>query len=195
MKESVLNKEFNSRDVERIRNIVRKDYSASTKQGVGYEKSYRKFEEGDQWEENGKVWTIKNGIKQNVTKLDTAKRELHMPLACPKCKGSLKSRLSKKMYKIHGVCFDCTLEQEAALKRAGLYSQYEKRLMEGNMRAFITDIEQWALAHISTVDTFVTEQGDVESWQHNSTEASSKVMTNVKDYVNQLMKHLTNENT
>lgn len=195
MKESVLKKEFNSRDVERIRNIVKKDYNASTKQGVGYQKAYRKFEEGDQWEENGKFWTIRNGIKQNITKLDAAKRELHIPLACPKCKGSLKSRLSKKMYKIHGVCFDCTLEHETALKQAGLYKQYERRLIEGNMKAFITDIEQWALAHISTVDTFVTEQGDVESWQHNNVEASNKVMANVREYVDQLKKHLTNEAT
>jgi len=190
MKESVLKKEFNNRDVERVRNLVKKNYSASTKQGVGYDKAYRKFEEGDQWEENGKVWTIKDGIKQNVTKLDTAKKELHLPLACPKCKGSLKSRLSKKMYKIHGVCFDCTLEHEAALKRAGLYVQYEKRMIEGNMRAFIEDVQQWALAHINTVDTFVTEQGDIESWQHNSVDNSKKVITNVREYIDQLKKHI-----
>jgi hypothetical protein len=193
MKESVLKKEFNSKDVERIRNLVKKDYSKATKQGVGYDRTYFKFKEGDQWEENGKVWTIKDGIKQNITKLDTAKKELHIPLACPKCKGSLKSRLSKKMYKIHGVCFDCTLEHETALKRAGLYTQYERRLIEGNMKAFINDIQQWALAHINTADTFVTEQGDVESWQHNSVEASNKVLENVKEYVDYLKQHLTNE--
>ena len=37
---------------------------------IGYTKEYVEHKEGDVWEENGKQWTIKNGIKQTVTKLD-----------------------------------------------------------------------------------------------------------------------------
>lgn len=189
MKESVLKKEFNTRDVERIRNLVKKDYSAKTKVGIGFEKAQHVHKEGDEWEENGKLWTIKNGVKQNITRLDNAKRTLRVPLACPKCNGTMKHWLSKKMYAIHGVCFNCTVDHEAELKKAGLYEQYEKRLMQGNMKAFIEDIEQWALANIGTEGTFVTEAGDIEDWKSNK-EATEKMHKNVQDYVAQLRKHL-----
>lgn len=189
MKESVLKKEFNSRDVERIRNLVKKDYGSKTKVGVGFEKIQQVHKEGDQWEENGKVWTIKNGVKQNITKLDAAKQALRMPLSCPSCKGTMKHRLSKKMYKIHGICFDCTIKHEADLKKAGLYEQYEKRLMQGNIKAFIEDIEQWALANINVVDTFVTETGDIEDWKSNQ-EANQKMYKNIQEYVTLLKNHV-----
>lgn len=188
--ESVLKKEFNSRDVERIRNLVKKDYGSGTRQGIGYEKQATVYKEGDIWEENGKQWTIKNGIKQSISKLNIAKKALQMPLACPTCGNSMKKRLDKKMYAIHGVCFDCTIKHESALKKAGLYATYEKRITEGNMKAFITDIEQWAENHINTVDTFVTEQGEVENWSSGREDRNKQVMTNIRKYVDQLREHL-----
>ena len=100
--DSVLKKEFKKSDVERVRNLVKKDFTSSTKQQTGYKKSYKKYNEGDIWEEDGRKWTIKNGIRQNITKLDQAKKSLRIPLRCPKCGGSMKHWLNKKMYKIHG---------------------------------------------------------------------------------------------
>ena len=49
--------------VQRMRNIVKGDYTKSVSTQVGYKKSDKKVE-GDVWEEAGKTWTIKNGIKQ-----------------------------------------------------------------------------------------------------------------------------------
>ena len=77
-KDNVLKKEFKKSDVERIRNLVKKDYSGSTKSQSGYKKSFKKYQEGDIWEENGKQWTIKNGIKQNITKLDKFKNIINL---------------------------------------------------------------------------------------------------------------------
>ena len=54
--------------VQRMRNIVKGDYTKSVKTQVGYKKSDKK-KEGDIWEEGNKTWTIKNGIKQNVPKM------------------------------------------------------------------------------------------------------------------------------
>ena len=67
-KDSVLKKEFKQSDVQRVRNIVNKDFTAKTKSQTGYQKKFTRHTEGDVWEENGKSWTIKNGIKQNITK-------------------------------------------------------------------------------------------------------------------------------
>ena len=50
---------------------------------IGYSKKQEFHGEGDVWEEDGRQWTIKNGIKQNVTKLDKAKKEVTLPLFCP----------------------------------------------------------------------------------------------------------------
>jgi len=191
MGESLLKKEFKSKDVNRARNLVKKDFSGKTIDGVGYEKAYELHEEGDIWEENGRTWTIRNGIRQNITKLDAAKKALQVPLACPKCGGPMRHHLAQKMYKIHGFCFDpCTIEYEAELRKAGLYEQYEKSMMQGGIKAFAKDIEQWVLDSINHSDTFVTEQGDIESWDNNSTEFKAKAIESLQDFLMHIKKHI-----
>ena len=191
MGESLLKKEFKSKDVERVRNLVKKDFSAKTTAGVGYEKQYEIHNEGDVWEESGRTWTIKDGIKQNITKLDAAKKAMQMPLKCPKCGGPMKHHLAQKMYKIHGFCFDpCTVEYEAELRRAGLYEQYEKRMMQGGLRAFLQDMEQYFLEQINQTDAFVTEQGDVEDWSNNNSKVKEKALKNLQEFLTHARNHL-----
>jgi hypothetical protein len=189
--ESLLKKEFKSKDVERVRNLVNKDFSGKTVSGVGYEKTKQFYQEGDVWQEDGRTWTIKDGIKQNITKLDGAKKAMQIPLACPKCGGSMKNHIAKKMYKIHGFCFDpCTVEYEAELRKAGLYEQYEKRMMQGGLRALLTDMEQYFLEQINQTDTFVTEQGDVEDWSNNNSKVKEKALENLHDFLKHARNHL-----
>ena len=190
-KDSVLKKEFKKEDVARVRNLVNKDYTASTKQQSGYKKVLARHKEGDVWQESGKEWTIKNGIKQSITKLDAAKKALRLPLRCPNCGGPIKHHLAKKMYKIHGFCFDpCTVEMEAKLRTAGLYDQYEKRMMQGNMKTFIKDVEEWAGALVENVgQSYVTEQGDVEQWNSNNGK-QKEILETVKQYTKQLQEHI-----
>jgi len=183
-KESLLKKEFKHSDVQRVRNLVNKDFTGKTKQQAGYKKAFEYHKEGDIWEEGGKQWTIKNGIKQNITKLDAAKKAVHIPLTCPKCGGPMKHHLAKKMYKIHGFCFDpCTVEMEVDLKAAGLYEQYEKRMMSGNMKAFADDIEAWVTETVSTSENFVTEDGTMENWSGMSNNKAQEILTGMKEYV------------
>jgi len=188
--ESLLKKEFKKSDVERVRNLVNKDFTAGTKQQTGYKKSIKKYVEGDIWEDGGRQWTIKNGVKQNITKLDSAKKALRVPLRCPNCGGPMKHHLAKKMYKVHGFCFDpCTVEMEANLRKAGLYKKYEERMMQGNLKAFANDVEQWALDLVNTQDTFVTEAGDIEDWQSNKAK-DRDILKNVRQYVSHLSEHI-----
>ena len=182
--ESLLKKEFRHSDVQRVRNLVNKDFTSGTKQQTGYKKAFEFHKEGDIWEEGGKQWTIKSGIKQNITKLDKFKKEATVPLRCPKCGGPMKHWLAKKMYKIHGFCFDpCTVEMEADLRKAGLFEQYEKRMMSGNMKAFADDIEAWVTETISTSDNFVTEDGTIENWGGMSKIKMEEILKGMKDYV------------
>ena len=85
-KENVLKKEFNKRDVERMRNLVKGNAGDRTTQSIGYSKKQEFHKEGDVWEENDRTWTIENGLKQNVTKLDKAKKVHFFPMFCPKCR-------------------------------------------------------------------------------------------------------------
>jgi len=189
-KESLLKKEFKESDVQRVRNLVNKDYTAKTKSQTGYQKIHKKYKEGDIWEESGKTWTIKNNIKQNITKLDAAKKAVRIPLTCPKCGGPMKHHLAKKMYNIHGFCFDpCTVEMEADLRKAGLYEQYEKKMMQGNIKSFSKDIEEWVLDVVNSSESFVTEDGTIEDWNSNNT-INKRILTNLKTYLGHLKEYI-----
>ena len=189
-RESLLKKEFKEADVQRVRNIVNKDFTKGVKSQSGYRKTSKRYKEGDVWEEGGKQWTIKNGLKQNITKLDIAKKEAHFPLACPKCGNRMKKRLDKKMYKIHKCCFDCVIEHEASLQQAGLYEDYEKKMMSGNIEEFIRDMESWVIESLESNMSLVTEAGDMEDWGQLSSGYKEKITNDLKEYISHLRKHV-----
>ena len=108
----MLKKEFNPKDVERVRNLVKGKYGEKTQQSVGYSKKSSFYKEGDVWEENGRKWTIKDGVKQNITKLDDAKKAYNLPLFCPKCKKVMNNPNDKPFYRVHGTCFKCFILKE-----------------------------------------------------------------------------------
>jgi len=166
MSESRLNKEFSERDIQRMRNIVSGNTAERTRVQAGYQKQSVEYGEGDVWEENGKIWTIKNGLKQTVTKHDKLREMVNMPLKCPECERAMKAtKLNKKMWPIHGKCFDCVIEYETKLKATGGYEEYAKKLMNANKNSFVTDYEQAVEAYINDKgDTFMSEAGDLENW-------------------------------
>jgi len=191
MNESLLKKEFKESDVQRARNLVNKNFTAKTKIQSGYQKSHESRKEGDVWEESGKMWTIKNGLRQNITKLDSVKNSIKIPLTCPKCGGPMKHHLAKKMYKIHGFCFDpCTVEMEGVLRKAGLYSEYEKKMMSGNIKGVLHDIESWVMESLQDNISMVTEQGDAEEWNDISNSNKEKILNNLKEYTKILRQHI-----
>ena len=61
-----LNKEFQKKDVSRLRNLIQGKTGASTGTQIGYTKKEIEYKEGDIWKERKKTWTIKNGIKQTI---------------------------------------------------------------------------------------------------------------------------------
>jgi tRNA 2-selenouridine synthase SelU len=188
-KESLLKKEFKQSDVQRVRNIVNKDFTSKTKSQTGYQKKYTHHKEGDIWDEGGKQWTIKNGIKQNITKLDKAKKAIRMPLCCPKCGNRMKKRLDEKMFKVHGFCFDCVVEYETSLKHAGLYEEYEKKMTQGNILGFIDNLQAWITESLHDDISMVTEQGDVEDWGKMSKSYKTKITEDLQKYIKLLREH------
>lgn len=160
-----LKKEFNPRDVQRMRNIITGKAGDRTQIQTGYERNQEVHTEGDVWEEHGKKWTIKNGIKQTVTKLDEIKKLVVLPLSCPECGKLMKvDDYNKKMWAIHQKCFDCVIKMESEIKRQGKWKEYSANVMNSNKNAELDDLEMALEQWVSERDTFVSEMGEVEKW-------------------------------
>ena len=167
MKQKVqgLNKEFKKTDVNRMRNLIRGKVGASSNTQIGYNTKQEDHKEGDVWVENKKTWTIKNGIKQTISKLDKIKKEAFMPLCCPECNNVMKKRLDKPNYNIHKKCFDCVVDFEHKLKIKGKYNDYIKKLKAKNSLDIVDEMESYLLDAINTSNKgFVSEDGVVERW-------------------------------
>lgn len=165
MSETQLNKEFSQRDVQRMRNLITGDLGGKTQTQVGYEKQTQNYQEGDIWEADGKKWTIKNGIKQTVTKYDKLKRLVVLPLSCPNCGKAMKvNEYNKKMYALHSMCFDCVIEFETKLRQEGKYEEYEKQIANNNKNSFLDEALQALENFENHKETYVSEGGDIESW-------------------------------
>lgn len=166
-RETLLKKEFQKRDVQRIRNLLSGKQGDATQTQVGYTAKHIDRSEGEVWEELGRKWTLKNGIKMSVTKLDRAKTNTFVPLLCPNCSKPMKSEHDKKMFFIHNQCLDCVVKFETQLKLDGKYDDYEKNIIKSNANFMLDEFENGFddfLNDISSSNGFVTEQGDIEEW-------------------------------
>ena len=178
-----LNKEFKRKDVNRARNLLMGKSNASTSTQIGYNTKQEDHKEGDVWVENKKTWTIKNGIKQTISKLDKIKKEVFMPLCCPECSNVMKKRLDKPNYNIHKKCFDCVVDFEHKLKIKGKYNDYIKNLKAKNSLDIVDEMESYLLDAINTSNSnFVSEDGVVERWKGgiNRVELTKQVKEAVK---------------
>jgi hypothetical protein len=187
MNESVLKKEFKKADVQRMRNLISGRSGDATKTQAGWEKHRTDHREGDVWEESGKTWTIKNGIKQNITKMDEFAKLVQFPIACPKCKSAMKpDELNKKAYSLNGTCLSCMIEEETELKRLGKYEDHEKEEIKKAQYSYVNDLENMLDAWYNSEEAFVNEQGDVENWGGgNKTkmyEMAKKELEKLKNY-------------
>ena len=184
MSESMLKKEFSKSTVQRMRNIITGNKGDRTQVQTGYEKHINEYKEGDVWEEKGKKWTIKNGIKQTITKIDGIKKLATIPLICPNCKKSMKADdVNKKMYFIHNMCLSCVTKKETNLKLNGEWENYKSKIINDNKNATLQDFELALESWMKENNTFVTENGDVEDW---SKVDKSKIYTDIKSNIEKL---------
>ena len=175
MKDNVLNKEFSKKDVKRARNLITGDTNARTSQGVGYTKKYKHHEEGDTWEEDGRKWTIKNGIKQNITKMDKFKKMGKTPLFCPECNSLMKSHLDSKTYPLYQRCFNCTIDYETQLAKEGKSEDYYKKLRNDHLQSAINDYTAFMEDRMEESNAnYVTEAGVVEDWKGGTSKEQLK---------------------
>jgi len=149
-----------------------------------------KRSEGDTWEDlDGKKWTIKNGIKQTVTKLDLAKT----PWFCPVCNKSMAHRLDTKFWNMQGKCFDCVIKEEMEIRREGKWTDYEKKKLQQNYVASLRDhINELQHYHDTvTSPSFVHADDEkilmIEQWNVDI----EKIKDDLKKDIEELKLHLT----
>tara|TARA_R110001592_G_scaffold191938_1_gene438517 strand:- start:525 stop:1100 length:576 start_codon:yes stop_codon:yes gene_type:complete len=183
-KDTVLKKEFQKKDVERLRNLMQGKYGEKTRSSVGFTNKQEFYNEGDVWESEGRTWTIKNGIKQNITKLDKAKKEYNMPLFCPEC-SKLMKRVDKPYYNIHKYCLDCHARAEDKLKAEGKYQKHYNKINNEIIDSRIEEYKQYIQERIhESNSSFVSEDGDVENW------VGKIDIDKVNEYTSYVVEHL-----
>ena len=165
MNDNVLKKEFSKKDVQRARNIITGNTGARTTEGIGYTKKYEHHVEGDIWEENGRTWTIKNGLKQNITKMDKFKKMGKMPLFCPECGTLMKKHLDKKVFPAYQKCFDCVVDYEAQLQKEGKSQEYFDDMHNKRISNIQSEYENFIQEKLNeSSESYITERGDKENW-------------------------------
>ena len=165
MSDNVLKKEFQKRDVERLRNLVKGKYGSRTTMGIGYNGEVQEeHQEGDIWEQGGRTWTIKDGIKENVTKLDKFKK-VAVPLFCPKCKQVMDKQLDPFYYKSFGQCLDCQTVTETKMKIDGTWESHVNQTFNAEIDHQIEEYKNWFSNILSEgKEGYVSENGEVQKW-------------------------------
>ena len=189
----MLKKEFNKKDVNRARNLITGNTNSSSETQIGYKKKRKDYKEGDVWIENKKTWTIKNGIKQTISKLDKLKKEVFMPLCCPECNKVMKHHLDKPNYRIHKKCMNCVITFEGKLKHVpGRYEQYLKELEIKNNLTSLDQIESYLLDTVNISNKgYISEDGVIERWVGGID--NNKFSKDIKKYSKKIRKKLEKE--
>lgn len=185
MKDNVLKKQFQEKDVQRLRNLVQGKHGDKSSVSSGYIKSQEFHVEGDIWEAGDKTWTIKDGIKQNITKLDKAREAVNFPIFCPSCKKPMKPHLDKKWYKMYKRCFNCQIDFETELRATGLWEEYQNFLHNSDVDGLIQEFQIWIDEEIehNAIQSYITEAGDVEKW---SGSVKNKLLESKEETINYL---------
>jgi hypothetical protein len=184
MADNVLKKEFKEKDVQRLRNLVQGKYGEKNTVGTGYTKKQEFHDEGDVWEEDNRTWTIKNGIKQNITVLDSARDSIQLPLFCPCCSNLMKNKHDKLFYLQYKRCFNCHIDFETELKIKGLWEEYEKHIINSDIDGVTQEFNIWIDEEInSSNESYITEDGAIERWVGS---AKKKLLENKEETIKYL---------
>ena len=178
-------KQFSKDKIQRMRNLVSGNYGDKTKASSGYRKYNDRREEGDIWEEDGKTWTIKNGIKQNKTKLSEARKEMKIPLQCPKCKTSMRNSAHKKMYRLYKHCLLCQTKFERNLYIKDKYKDWFQNEVEKNFNSWTEYQQKRFNTWFESLDSkhYIAESGDIEDWTSLTKETKKDIKKKFQDWI------------
>jgi ElaB/YqjD/DUF883 family membrane-anchored ribosome-binding protein len=174
-------------NIKAVQQMLDGEHKFQTKKTVGFSDAKNKAEHreiGDTWEEtdtHGNAYIVeqRDGFRIRKTKnsdlFQSVRDELQAFPNCRKetctCVGT--HQLDQKMRKIHGMCFDCVIEMEHELKKAGKYEEYEQEKIRENALAWLRDaerdVEMLKQAYTQVQQIVANSDGHVEHWSAKMT--------------------------
>jgi Rad3-related DNA helicase len=167
-------------------------------------------EVGDVWEETttqGTTYVVeqREGFRIRKTKnseiLQTIRDEVRAFPNCRKdtctCAGT--HHLDQKMRKIHGMCFDCTIEMEHELRVTGKYEEYEQQKIRENAMAWLAaaerDVEMLKKTYTEASKFVTNGDGETENWEARMTpeEFEEQVQQQFNKFKEQFLEKLNKE--
>jgi hypothetical protein len=209
-------------NVKAVQQMLDGTHKFQTKKTVGFSdvasvaKKNDRHEIGDIWEETNSSTGIthiieqKDGFRIRKSKgtdvLQSVRDELKSFPNCRKdtctCLGT--HHIDQKMRKVHGMCFDCTIDMEHELKKAGTYEEYEQNKIRENALAWLEsaerDVKMLKDAYTTAAQFVTNSEGEQESWSAKMTpeefeDTIQKQFDIFKEnFLNKLNNKETNEN-
>ena len=169
---------------------------------------------GDTWEESDSVGNKfiieqQDGFRIKKTKNSKIFQELRDDLrsfpACRKetCTCSGTHPIDKKMQIIHKMCFDCVIDMEHEMKKAGTYEEYEQNKIRENALAWLAaaerDVVMLKQTYTQAAEFVTNSDGALETWgaKMSPAEFEETVQTQFNKFKENFLKNLngeTNEN-
>ena len=87
----------------------------------------------------------------------------------------LQSPVHKWAWNTYRMCFNCVVDMEHEIQKAGKIDEYTKALYKANMESFYGDLEQFISEYSKETTSIVTGDGVKETWD----DASGKVVEEI----------------
>jgi len=169
-----------------IQQMLDGTHKFQTKKSVGFSdaeqvaKRNERHEVGDTWEEMDSgtgityIYEQRDGFRVKKTKASDALQSIREEIrAFPNCRKETCTcigthHLDQKMRKIHGMCFDCTIEMEHELRKEGKFEEYEQSKIRENKLAWLAaaerDVAMLKQAYTQASKFVTNSEGQQEAW-------------------------------
>ena len=147
--------------------------------------------------------------RENRHKLFADLRKETNPTFCPKCGKFMSDRLDTKFFAIRKTCYTCVIKFERKIRDAGLWRQYEDKIMNDNKLSFLRDVKQEVEDYLFNGGLkrqyeYVTEEGKIEKWTNDAYDETKVFLENtlkeiitiqedLSSYLNELNEVLKND--
>lgn len=204
-------------NIKALQQMLEGNHKFQTKKTTGFSdaketsKRNERHEIGDTWEEtdaHGNVYVLeqRDGFRVRKTKNSDVFQEIRDELKsyknCPKdvCTCLTPNHLDEKMRKFNGMCYDCTIETEHEMRKAGTYDEYERERIKNNALAWLRTAEQDLTVLKQTyteASKFITNaDGEIETYAARMTpeEFNEKVEEQFNKFKTRFLSRIQGEN-
>ena len=203
-------------NVKAVQQLLDGSHKFQTKKTTGFSdaklvaQKNERHEIGDTWEETdstGNIFVIEqcDGFRIRKTKNSEIFQELRDDLKsftnCRKetCTCSGTHPLDKKMQVIHKMCFDCVIDMEHEMTKAGTYEEYSKNKIRENALAWLAaaerDVNMLKQTYTQAAEFVTNSDGALETWGAKMTPAEFEetVQTQFNKFKENFLKNLDGE--